>query len=86
VAIPKVQQCGRCFYPVFWWCIWSERNDKIFEDREKTMVDLKSFFFNTLFHWAAVLDFPYLLPFHDFIDGIFFFFLVRCPLVYFMCT
>jgi hypothetical protein len=30
------------------WCICKEINDKSFEDRKRTVVDLKSF--NTLFH------------------------------------
>jgi hypothetical protein len=52
------------------WCIWRERNDKSFEDREMMVVDLKSFF-NTLFHWAIALNFPYVLYFHDFFYRLF---------------
>jgi hypothetical protein len=26
------------------WCIWGEKNDHSFEDRKRTMVDLKAFF------------------------------------------
>jgi hypothetical protein len=28
------------------WCIWRERNDRCFEDRESTVAELKSFFSN----------------------------------------
>jgi hypothetical protein len=31
-------------------------------------VDLKSLFFNTLYHWTAILDISNLLGFHDFLD------------------
>lgn len=49
------------------WCFWKEINDRSFEDREKTVVELKSFFFKILYHWIVVLDFN-LLNFHDFLD------------------
>jgi hypothetical protein len=32
------------------WCLWKERNDRSFEDRERTVVELKSFFFKTRYH------------------------------------
>ena len=50
------------------WCIWRERNYKSFEDCERTVVNLKSFFFNTLYHWAVAVDFPNLLGFPDFLE------------------
>jgi hypothetical protein len=34
------------------------------ENDLKTMVELKSFFFNTLYLWTAALDYP-LFGFHD---------------------
>jgi hypothetical protein len=49
-----------------------KKNDKSFEDRERKMVDLKSFFFNTLYHWVVALNFPNLLGFHDFLDCFYF--------------
>jgi hypothetical protein len=33
--------------PYLLWCLWREINDSIFEDRERTLEELKSFFFNT---------------------------------------
>jgi hypothetical protein len=48
------------------WYIWREINYRSFEDSEKTMVNLKSFFFNTFYHWAVTLDFLNFLRFHDF--------------------
>jgi hypothetical protein len=35
--------------PCLLWCLWREINDSIFEDRERTLEELKSFFFNTLY-------------------------------------
>jgi hypothetical protein len=29
------------------WCLWREMNDKCFEDRERTLEEIKSFFFKT---------------------------------------
>jgi hypothetical protein len=49
------------------WYFWMERNDRSFEDCERTMLELKSFFFNTLYYWAATLDYPILLGFHNFL-------------------
>lgn len=43
-----------------------ERNDRNFEDREKTVVELKSFF-KTLCHKTTALDLN-LLSFHDFLE------------------
>lgn len=38
------------------WCLWRERNDQSFKDRERTVVELKALLFKTLFHWAAAFD------------------------------
>ena len=37
------------------WCIWWERNNQHFEDSEKTVSDLKLFFFKILLDWVAML-------------------------------
>jgi uncharacterized membrane protein YkvA (DUF1232 family) len=44
-----------------------ERNDKGFEDDEKSAVDLMPFFFKTFFHWIAALDLN-VPSFHDFLN------------------
>lgn len=36
-------------------CIWIERNDWSFEDRERSLDDHSSFSFRTLFFWASVI-------------------------------
>jgi len=35
------------------WCLWRERNNRRFEDREKTLEEIKSLFFNTLYLWTT---------------------------------
>jgi hypothetical protein len=42
-------------------------NYRCFEDRERTVVDLKSFFFKNLYHWIDALDLN-LLNFHEFLE------------------
>jgi hypothetical protein len=41
-------------------------NYRSFEDHERTM-ELKSFFFNTLYLWTAAYIFPLVLSFYDFL-------------------
>jgi len=37
------------------WCIWREKNYRCFEDYERTVVDLKLFFFRTLSDWMSII-------------------------------
>jgi hypothetical protein len=37
-------------------------------DHERTVVELKYFFFNTLYLWTNALDFANVLGFHEFLD------------------
>ena len=37
------------------WHIWREQNDQSFEDSERTLPDLKLFFFKTLLDWKSVV-------------------------------
>jgi hypothetical protein len=34
------------------WCLWRERNARLFEDCESAMVDIKLLFFQTLYSWV----------------------------------
>ena len=34
------------------WCLWKERNARLFEDCESSMVDIKLLFFQTLYAWV----------------------------------
>lgn len=38
------------------WCIQRERNYRSFDDWERSVVDLKAFFFKTLYQWTADSD------------------------------
>ena len=35
------------------WCLWRERNNRSFEDTERTIPDLKLFFLRTLLDWLS---------------------------------
>jgi hypothetical protein len=35
------------------WCLWTERNDRQFEDKERTIEELISFFLHSLYSWTA---------------------------------
>jgi hypothetical protein len=39
------------------WCLWRERNARHFEDSERSIVDLKLLFFQTLYEWVNSLGF-----------------------------
>ena len=38
------------------WCLWKERNSRCFEDIERSIPDLKLFFFRTLLDWLSILQ------------------------------
>ena len=38
------------------WCLWKERNNRCFEDIERSIPDLKFFFFRTLLDWLSILQ------------------------------
>jgi hypothetical protein len=44
--------------PCLIWCLWRERNDRQFEDKERTIEELISFFFYSLYFWTAVFLAP----------------------------
>jgi hypothetical protein len=68
---------------VVWKIVPSYRS---FEDRERTVVELKYFFFNTLYFCTIAFVFPNLLSFHDYSFFFFFSFYLDVSLVYFLCT
>ena len=37
------------------WCLWRERNARCFEDSERSILDIKSFFFHAFLEWSLVL-------------------------------
>jgi hypothetical protein len=60
-------------------------NDSCFEDCEKTLEELKYFFFNISYLWTAAFVSPLVISYYDFL-------VLRTPttwvasLVYFLCT
>jgi hypothetical protein len=53
--------------PCIFWCLWSERNDRIFEDKERTIEEFRTFFFYSLFSWTAAFLAPLVISFHVFL-------------------
>jgi hypothetical protein len=51
----------------FLWCLWGERNDRSFDDRERTLEEIKSLFFNTKYLWTAAFISPLGISYHDFL-------------------
>jgi hypothetical protein len=49
------------------WCLWKEMNDRNFEDNERTMEDIISMFFGTLYFWTTAYVSPLLISFSDFL-------------------
>ena len=66
------------------WCLWRERNDRSFENLERTLEELKYFFFFSLFAWTTAYLAPLILVFLIFLFS--FRFLPRRSLVYFLYT
>jgi uncharacterized membrane protein len=62
------------------WCLWREINDKCFEDRERTLEEIKALFFCTLYLLTVVFVSPLVISFHDLL--FFFLLLTRCFFMY----
>ena len=50
------------------WCLWQEWNARYFEDCERSILDIKSFFFRTLLNWSVILPFYTCFSLFDLID------------------
>jgi hypothetical protein len=48
-------------------CVWRERNDRQFEDKERTIEELTSFFLHSLYSWTAAFLAPLVNSFNDFL-------------------
>ena len=55
------------------WYLWRERNSRRFEDKERSISDLKLFFIRTLMDWLVALQNQSFLSFLDFLDSYNFF-------------
>jgi len=49
------------------WCLWRERNNRSFEDMEKTLEELLSSFHHTLYLWTTAYVFPLSFSFLNFL-------------------
>jgi hypothetical protein len=49
------------------WCQWREMNYRSFEDHERTLEEIKSLFFNTLYLWTTGFVSPLMISYHDFL-------------------
>ncbi len=47
------------------WCLWQERNARHFEDHERTILELKLFFFQILYDWVLGLG---IFSFHSLVE------------------
>ena len=50
------------------WCLWREKSSRCFEDNERSISDLKLFFFRTLVDWLSALQNQSYSSFLDFLD------------------
>jgi hypothetical protein len=48
------------------WCLWRERNNRPFADKERTIEELISFFFHSLYSWTAAFLASLVISFNDF--------------------
>jgi len=66
------------------WYLWRDINDSSFEDHKKTLEEIKSLFFNTLYLWTATYVSPLVISYHDFL--VLFVPLARWLLLYTSCV
>jgi hypothetical protein len=53
LAVREIRLCRRWCLCAFYDVLWRKLNDKSFEDREKTMEEITSLFFKTLYLWTS---------------------------------
>jgi hypothetical protein len=49
------------------WCVWKERNNRCFENLERSLDDILASFFHTLYLWTVAFASPLPLSFGDFL-------------------
>ena len=55
-----------------WWCMWKERNHRIFDNKALSLQDLKLYVLGTLYSWSQVLKRSSTVSLLDFVDKIMF--------------
>jgi len=67
VVFGPVKECWKMAPICLFWCLWRERNNRSFEDVEKTPEELLSSFYHTLYLWTTAYVFPLSFSFLDFL-------------------
>jgi hypothetical protein len=49
------------------WCVWKERNDRCFEDLERSSEDILASFFHKLYLWTVAFVLPLSFTFDEFL-------------------
>jgi hypothetical protein len=49
------------------WCLWWERNNRSFEDLERTLEEILSLFYHSLYCWTSAYVHPLFISFSDFL-------------------
>jgi hypothetical protein len=49
------------------WCLWQERNNRDFEDLERSLEDILSSCFHTLYFWIVAYVPPFSISYDDFL-------------------
>jgi hypothetical protein len=49
------------------WCVWKERNDRCFEDLERSLEEILASFFHTLYLWTVTFVSPLSFTFDKFL-------------------
>jgi hypothetical protein len=49
------------------WCVWKERNNRFFEDLERSLDDILASFFHTLYLWMVAFVHPLSPSYVDFL-------------------
>jgi hypothetical protein len=49
------------------WCVWNERNNSCFEDLQRSLEDILTSFFHTLYLWTVAFVSPLSLSFGNFL-------------------
>jgi len=53
-----------------WWSVWKERNRRIFEGKDLSLLDFKMYFLRVLYTWSQALEDRVNLTFVDFVDNL----------------
>jgi hypothetical protein len=63
---------GRWCRSAFFWCLWKERNNKCFEDLERSLEDILALFFHTMYLWIVAFVSPLSFSFVNFLVRFYF--------------